>query len=350
MAKISVVIPVYGVEKYIDQLLDSVRKQTLHDIEVIFVDDGSPDNCPAILDRFVSEDNRYHVIHQKNAGVSTARNNGLAQATGEYIYLADSDDWLEENALEVLWNEATRTSADVVYGDYYCVKGDNRYRYTIFDAPFYTESKDTIKILQCAVNLNGRHVQIKSEEFDKINAFGGAPWRLLIKRSLIVDNDLRFDPYVKGLADDILFTLHLYEHVRSVAYIQEPIYNFRVMELSYTKGYKANLLEVYSRIFEKMELFLQEYKKDRVHWDYYYLRIYLYMHEALHRYFKNKNNPKTEKERFAEFKSVLNTEPYKTAIKKVPISVFGNNKEKLQIFMLRYGMHSIYWNLKSKNR
>ena len=115
MVKISIVAPVYGVEKYIHQFLDSIEKQTLREIEVILVDDGSPDNCPQILDEFVQKDSRYKVIHQKNAGVSMARNAGLAQATGKYVYIVDSDDWLVENALEELWNEAERTNADLIW-------------------------------------------------------------------------------------------------------------------------------------------------------------------------------------------------------------------------------------------
>ena len=122
MIKISVIAPVYGVEKYIHQFLDSIEKQTLQDIEVILVDDGSPDNCPQILDEFVQKDSRYKVIHQKNAGVSMARNAGLVQATGKYVYIVDSDDWLVENALEELWNVAEKTNADLIYGDYYLEK------------------------------------------------------------------------------------------------------------------------------------------------------------------------------------------------------------------------------------
>ena len=88
--------------KIYTSILDSIEKQTLREIEVILVDDGSPDNCPQILDEFVQKDSRYKVIHQKNAGVSMARNAGLAQATGKYVYIVDSDDWLVENALEEL--------------------------------------------------------------------------------------------------------------------------------------------------------------------------------------------------------------------------------------------------------
>ena len=174
MVKISIVAPVYGVEKYIHQFLDSIEKQTLREIEVILVDDGSPDNCPQILDEFVQKDSRYKVIHQKNAGVSMARNAGLAQATGKYVYIVDSDDWLVENALEELWNEAERTNADLIYGDYYLEKEGRTELIHIFDKNFQSENVKTIKAMHCAVNNNDLSSPVKCQEFDRINHFGGA--------------------------------------------------------------------------------------------------------------------------------------------------------------------------------
>ena len=102
MPKISIVIPVYKVEKYIGVCIESVQNQTLKDIELILVDDGSPDKSGEICDQYASKDDRIKVIHKKNGGVGQARNDGLDLATGEWIIFCDSDDWLETNALEEL--------------------------------------------------------------------------------------------------------------------------------------------------------------------------------------------------------------------------------------------------------
>ena len=105
MVKFSIVVPIYNVEKYIGELIESLQKQTLKDIEIILVDDGSPDNSGKICDDYAAGDDRITVIHKKNAGVSAARNDGLAIATGEYIMFCDSDDWLPLDALQKLYEE-----------------------------------------------------------------------------------------------------------------------------------------------------------------------------------------------------------------------------------------------------
>ena len=346
MVKISVVVPVYGVEKYIDQLLDSIRRQQMQDIEVIFVDDGSPDRCPEILDAFAAEDSRYTVIHQKNGGVSAARNAGLAQATGEYVYIIDSDDWLEEGALENLWAEAQRTGADVIYGDWIIERNSGAKRMLPFTKPFVTEDPETIQVLQCALNSNSQKMTVSRPEFEAVHYLGGAPWRALIRRAVIADNNVAFDPYVKGLGDDILFMLHVYEFVHKVAYVQVPIYHYRIVDASYSHGFKAKLLDNYKLIFARMEQFLREAKKDEKHWQAYYFRVLIYFQQAMGRYFKNPNNPATEKERYVAMKELLATEPYRTAVDKVPLHIIGHKKTKITLMLLRLRMYKLYWMLK----
>ncbi len=106
MAKVSVVVPVYNVEKYLERCIESIRNQTLEDIEIILVDDGSPDNCPKICDGFAEKDSRIKVIHKKNGGLSSARNAGIYAATGEYIGYIDSDDYAEPDMFEILYDSS----------------------------------------------------------------------------------------------------------------------------------------------------------------------------------------------------------------------------------------------------
>lgn len=112
--KISIIVPVYNVEKYLRRCLDSIASQTFNDWECILIDDGSPDNSGSICDEYAEKDSRFRVIHQKNAGVSAARNAGLDAARGEWIGFVDSDDWIEKDCYEILIEIATRERADVV--------------------------------------------------------------------------------------------------------------------------------------------------------------------------------------------------------------------------------------------
>ena len=99
---VSVVIPVYKVEAYLARCVDSVRFQTLQDLQIILVDDGSPDNCPQMCDDYALEDHRIQVIHKENGGLASARNAGMDVATGKWLFFLDSDDWLELDGLESL--------------------------------------------------------------------------------------------------------------------------------------------------------------------------------------------------------------------------------------------------------
>lgn len=123
MAKISVIIPVYGVEKYLDRCVSSVVSQSYKDLEIILVDDGSPDNCPKMCDEWASRDARIRTVHRENGGLSCARNTGLSVATGDYVTFVDSDDWIEPDIYDYCiklfeqYKEADAVQFDVVLTD-----------------------------------------------------------------------------------------------------------------------------------------------------------------------------------------------------------------------------------------
>jgi len=111
--KVSIVVPIYGVEKYLNQCVDSILAQTLKEIEVILVDDGSKDNCPQIVDEYAQKDSRVVAIHQPNGGYGRAVNHGIEVATGEYIGIIESDDWIEPTMYEKLYNNARKNDTDI---------------------------------------------------------------------------------------------------------------------------------------------------------------------------------------------------------------------------------------------
>ena len=112
--KVSVIVPIYNVEAFLPRCLDSLRRQTLSDIEIILVDDGSPDGCGAIADRYAREDGRFRVIHQANAGLAAARNRGIEMACAPYLMFVDSDDWVEPDFCRIPFEAAEEHGADMV--------------------------------------------------------------------------------------------------------------------------------------------------------------------------------------------------------------------------------------------
>lgn len=120
--KISVVVPVYKVEQYIDRCMESLIKQDFDSYEIILVDDGSPDNCGSICDKYAEKYEYVKVVHKKNGGLSSARNAGIQVASGEYLFFVDSDDWVDKKALSTLYNIAVDTEAEIVSGSYQLAK------------------------------------------------------------------------------------------------------------------------------------------------------------------------------------------------------------------------------------
>ena len=116
---ISVVVPVYNVEKYIDKCINSIINQTYKNLEIILVDDGSPDNCGNICDEYAKKDNRIIVIHKENGGLSDARNTGIEVSKGKYITFIDSDDYISDNYVSFLYNLIIEYKADISIGKHY---------------------------------------------------------------------------------------------------------------------------------------------------------------------------------------------------------------------------------------
>ena len=164
MKTISVIIPVYGVEPYLRRCLDSVAAQTCRDLEILLVDDGSPDGCPAICDEYAAGDSRFRVIHKENGGLSDARNAGLAAATGEYIGFVDSDDWLEPDMYERLAEALERTGSEVAVCNFRCA--DER----LEEPPITGVDRETILDRDGAVRLLLRDKQLQNYVWNKLYA------------------------------------------------------------------------------------------------------------------------------------------------------------------------------------
>lgn len=187
MAKVSIIIPVYKVEEYLHQCLDSVVGQTLRDIEIICVNDGSPDNCDKILQEYAAADDRIKIINQENAGLAAARNTGLPAATGEYVGFLDSDDWVSLDFYERLYNIAKHYDADVAGGGTAYMYGDKKKHEFVHQWCFRT------------------HAPVRDGIWHRRDlCHACACWNKIYRREFIAAHGLRF-PHGK-LVEDFPFT------------------------------------------------------------------------------------------------------------------------------------------------
>lgn len=247
--KVSIIIPIYNVEKYLDRCMQSVLNQTLKDIEIIMVDDGSPDNCPAMCDEYARKDNRIKVIHKKNGGLGFARNSGLEIATGEYVAFVDSDDFVDTNMYQTLYEIAKRDSLDTCYCGFVRHYMDGK-----------IENKTEVKFYTC---FSGR----KEVDTFLLDMVGPEPsycsdvkymmcvWKALYSKSLIDTYNIRFCSERQYVSEDLIFHLDYLPKASKVGFISDSLYYYCV-------NGSATLSNTYSRKkFERNKIFLSEVKR-----------------------------------------------------------------------------------------
>lgn len=316
MPKISIVVPVYKVQKYIRDCLESLVNQTFSDIEIIIVDDGSPDESYKVYGEFASKDSRIRIIKKENAGVSEARNTGISVANGEFLMFVDSDDWMELDGCETLYNAYLKTNADLIVSDAYTSMNGIKRTNKVFAKDFVTDDRNFIRQYQAACIGYGYNPM----PADRSNVSGlGSPWNKLYSRKIIVDNNLRYDPYVKGIYDDNLFTLHYLSVAKSVAYVGKPIYNYRIVGQSLTQSFKPNTLDISRRIFTKIQEFISEQEEPDFFMRPFDMYVIRRLSAELSVYYFSKQNPKKPREAGKELKTMINSEPYQSAIRNVEV-------------------------------
>lgn len=208
---ISVIIPVYKVEEYLNRCVDSVINQTYKNIEIILVDDGSPDNCPKICDDYAKKDKRIRVIHKKNGGLSDARNAGIDIAKGEYFSFVDSDDYVEKNYISFLFNLAKKYNSELTMGKQY-VRYSDKTIDTGSGNIYELNSHDTLEKM------------LYGEDFDV------SAWAKLYKKELF--KDVRFP--VGRLFEDAATTYKLIDKSKKIVLSSKPIYNYIIRDNSIT--------------------------------------------------------------------------------------------------------------------
>lgn len=203
--EISVVVPVYKVEQYLPRCIQSILQQTYEDMEVILVDDGSPDKCGAICDEYAKKDSRVQVLHKPNGGLSSARNAGIEQARGQYIAFVDSDDWIDADMLEILYNAVKKYGAQI---------GECSFRSIYRDC--IREETDCTAICIVGTNLDAL------EGILDWNHFKPVAWNKLYAREVI--GDIRY-PLGK-LHEDEYTTYKFFYNAAKVVYVDVSKYNY----------------------------------------------------------------------------------------------------------------------------
>lgn len=235
---VTVVVPIYKVEKYLNRCLNSIVNQTYDNLEIILVDDGSPDNCPVICEEWAEKDNRIKVIHKKNAGLGMARNTGLDNATGKYVCFFDSDDYIALNTIEKAYASIQKYDSEIVMFGMYSVDASG-------------------KIISADIPQTDKNVYCNEEipKFVLPNMMGPDPKtgkRLgfnmsssgrMYSMKLINDHNWRFVSERQYISEDFYSLLELYQYVNRVSVLNEAFYYYCYNEASLTHSFNAKRFE-----------------------------------------------------------------------------------------------------------
>lgn len=235
--KVSIVVPVYNVEQYLSRCMDSLLNQTLKDIEIILVDDESPDSCPYLCDQYAMTDSRVKVIHKKNGGLGLARNTGLDAAIGEFVAFCDSDDCVDLNTYEYCFSLAKKENVEIV-----------RFKEDRFTETFIARTndldnanpiicRDTKILKQIAIEFWGYPV-VDKPTIRGVSAASSCMG--LYSRSLLIENNIRFKSEREYLSEDFEFNYNVLQHAHAVCFTENVFYHYFINLKSLSRTAQPN--------------------------------------------------------------------------------------------------------------
>ena len=218
--KVSIVVPIYNVEQFLDRTMHSLLAQTLKNIEIIMVDDESPDNCPAICDRYAEQYPNVKVVHKKNAGLGMACNSGIEVASGEYIAFCDSDDYVDNNMYETMYNAALKYDADAVYTGIKTVN-EREEVHVMNEYPSCQIFQGKNKIHAFLMDM------ISSEPSDTIERRVPMSAKVVLYRKDLIDaNKLRFVSERVIISEDLVWNMDVLNHSKCIVTLPQTFYYY----------------------------------------------------------------------------------------------------------------------------
>lgn len=315
MAKVSIIIPVYNMEEYVEQCVRSLFDQTEEDIEIIAVNDGSTDGSGLILDRLAKEDSRLRVIHKENEGVSASRNAGLDSAKGDWITFVDSDDWCDPEMLKTSLSLSDRyDGCEIVIFALTTDVAENtpdiHTRFLPLDEGNVTDHREFIEL--CTMS------KYYSSDLGKPGPIPiGGTCAKLVRRSLVERLQLRFNTILVR-SQDTVFWLELFENAQEICYLDKELYHYRRWMGSVTYGarYIPDSGLAFGEILKEYESFIKRHDKDERFTNALYLRAADIIVWNLKHNFANKTNKAPLSQRRKDLSDLMHSEPYRSAVRR----------------------------------
>lgn len=262
--KVSVIVPVYNVENYLDRCVKAILGQSLKELEIILVDDQSPDNCPKMCDNYALKDSRIKVIHKKNAGLGFARNSGLEVATGEYVAFCDSDDYVDLYAYEKLYNSAKKHDADVVFASFYKETAPGIWSVRGVVSESRVIEKESVK--EYLLDMIACAPHVKSERLYDMSSCMS-----VYRKSIIDENNIRFLSERENASEDTTYNIDFIKHSKRILLLPYTFYFYCLNGSSLTQTFLPEKLDRLVKLREQMIKSLGDWDSDHARVNRFYI-------------------------------------------------------------------------------
>ena len=322
---VSIIVPVYKVpEQYLRNCIESTMEQSLKQIEILLVDDGSPDQCGKICDDYAQKDARIRVLHKKNGGLSSARNYGCKAACGEWVMFVDGDDWIEPNMCQAMYEAGEDKKVQLVmcgimkdYG-----KSATEYKFYLEDGKVY----------------RGQECKWLQQQLLVYNGNIAVAYSKLIRRKLLMDNQIFHDEILKQGAEGLEFNLRLFEKLESATFVNKPFYHYIYNENSISASHNEANHEFVIKCFEKIKMFIDSSDNKEMLKPWFDNRLlYVIVTTAISGYFNPTNTePYADKKR--KYAAYLEKPIVKEALKTRNTEGIGKQREVV-LFFIKHRMY-----------
>lgn len=327
---ISIIVPIYKVEKYIKKCVDSILSQDYKELEVILVDDGSPDRCPEICDEYAKKDKRVKVLHKENGGLVSARQTGVNIAAGEYIGFVDGDDWIEPDMYRKIAEIIERFKPDMVVTEFFSEFNTHTdISKQIFENEFY-DKEGLMTDIYPKMLFDG-----------KFYCFGISPncWSKVFRKELLKKNLMQVDTRIR-MGEDAAFTYPCMLDAKNICYINKPFYHYRISPSSMSRGYDGRLENIIMLPYERLKTVNAKNEFDMTEQLNYYL---LYLINFLIRNEAKVLNIKSGVQVRKTIKKIVKNPEVRAAVGRVSLSGLPVHT-KMLVYMLRLksvvGLHA----------
>lgn len=347
---VSIIVAAYNTEEYIAHCLTSIINQTYNNIEIIVIDDGSTDETGEIIDKALSGDKRAWIIHQDNQGVSRARNKGIESASGEYLFFCDADDWLEADAIGSLYSVAKEQDLDIIYFDHFRDSGPNSREIKLFPEPFVSTKDTAVNDALRAAALYVPSANFKTKCFNKILYGGGSAWKYMLRRQVVLANKVCFDSRLDGMMEDAIFSFDVIKHCINIGYISKPMYHYLVHDNSTIHRYVPDCSLKFDRVIESVERRLKAQPSSALIQKALNMRITAFIDKMCEMNLCNADNPSPDSTRYYAFLQYIKSDKVYKAIQEADLCLYGNNRVRLQVLLLKLHLYRIYWMIKMRKK